>query len=115
VDHIGETLRQPAVAHADETIHFRGPGRAWLWVLCTPQLADKLRTEDFSNPPKIVVGERVPGSRDQLRSLYTDKFQAPRITTALEVAEMLKYCDNVYHAVKATFASEIGRTRGRFR
>jgi transposase len=39
VDHIGETLRQAPVAHADETTHFRGPGRAWLWVLCTPQLA----------------------------------------------------------------------------
>lgn len=39
VDHIGETLRQAPIAHADETAHFRGQGRAWLWVLCTPQLA----------------------------------------------------------------------------
>jgi len=39
VDHIGETLRQAPVAHADETTHFRGSQRHWLWVLCTPQLA----------------------------------------------------------------------------
>jgi hypothetical protein len=39
VDHIGETLRRAPVAHADETTHFRGSQRFWLWVLCTPQLA----------------------------------------------------------------------------
>jgi hypothetical protein len=39
VEHIAETVRQAPVAHADETTHFRGPSRHWLWVLCTPQLA----------------------------------------------------------------------------
>ena len=38
-DHIGDTVRQAPVAHADETTHFRGKDRLWLWVLCTPQLA----------------------------------------------------------------------------
>jgi len=38
--HVGETIRQAPVAHADETTHFREQGRRqWLWVLCTPQLA----------------------------------------------------------------------------
>jgi len=37
--HIGETIRQAPVAHADETTHFREQQRQWLWVLCTPQLA----------------------------------------------------------------------------
>jgi transposase len=36
---VGETIRQAAVAHADETTHFREQQRPWLWVLCTPQLA----------------------------------------------------------------------------
>ncbi len=39
VEHIAETVRQAPVAHANETTHFRGPSRHWLWVLCTPQLA----------------------------------------------------------------------------
>jgi len=39
VDHIGATVRQAPVAHADETTHFQGQSRQWLWVLCTPQLA----------------------------------------------------------------------------
>ena len=38
-DHIGDTVRKAPVAHADETTHFRGKSRLWLWVLCTPQLA----------------------------------------------------------------------------
>jgi transposase len=38
-DHIGDTLRRAPVAHADETTHFQGAQRQWLWVLCTPQLA----------------------------------------------------------------------------
>lgn len=38
-DHIGDTAREAPVAHADETTHFRGKARLWLWVLCTPQLA----------------------------------------------------------------------------
>ena len=38
-EQIGETIRQAEVAHSDETTHFRGKTRLWLWVLCTPQLA----------------------------------------------------------------------------
>lgn len=38
-DHVGETVRQAPVANADETTHFRGKARLWLWVLCTQQLA----------------------------------------------------------------------------
>lgn len=64
---------------------------------------------DFYNPPKIVVGERAPNVSEPLLRLYGDKFQAPRIVCELQVAEMVKYCDNLYHAVKVTFANEIGQ------
>ena len=64
--------------------------------------------EDFYHPPKIVVGERVAGACAQLSTLYKD-IQAPVFVTALEVAEMIKYTDNAFHAVKITFANEIGR------
>ena len=36
--HIGDTVRSAPVAHADETTHFRGSSRLWLWVLCTTDL-----------------------------------------------------------------------------
>ncbi len=33
---IGESVRQSKVAHADETSHYRGAERRWLWALCMP-------------------------------------------------------------------------------
>ena len=63
--------------------------------------------DDFYGPPKIVVGEATPGSGDRLMQLY-EGIDAPRIRTSIRVAEMVKYCDNAYHALKATFANEVG-------
>jgi GDP-mannose 6-dehydrogenase len=63
--------------------------------------------EDFYHPPKIVVGERVAGSSRLLQSIY-ESIEAPRFITTLEAAEMIKYADNAFHAVKITFANEIG-------
>lgn len=63
---------------------------------------------DFYSPPKIVVGERVPGAGNAVLELYGAHIPAPRITCSLEEAEMVKYCDNMFHAVKVTFANEVG-------
>ena len=62
---------------------------------------------DFYNPPKTVFGESDTLSGDMLASLY-DKINAPLIRTDLEAAEMVKYVDNVWHALKVGFANEIG-------
>ncbi len=35
---IGEAVRQSAVAHADETRHYRNTSQYWLWVLCDDQV-----------------------------------------------------------------------------
>jgi GDP-mannose 6-dehydrogenase len=62
---------------------------------------------DFDHPPKIVVGERNPGSGERLLQLFT-RIQAPVVRTSIRVAEMVKYTDNAFHALKVTFANEIG-------
>jgi len=62
---------------------------------------------DFDDPPKIVVGEATEGAGDLLMSLY-DSFDAPKFRVSLEEAEMVKYCDNLFHALKVTFANEVG-------
>jgi GDP-mannose 6-dehydrogenase len=62
---------------------------------------------DFYNPPKIVVGERAHGTGDSLLALYSG-IDAPVIRTSIRVAEMSKYCDNSFHALKVSFANEIG-------
>ncbi|WP_416898703.1 MAG: nucleotide sugar dehydrogenase [Minwuia sp.] len=62
---------------------------------------------DFREPPKTVIGESDPKSGDALASLY-GHLDAPLIRTEIEVAEMVKYADNAWHAVKVTFGNEIG-------
>jgi GDP-mannose 6-dehydrogenase len=62
---------------------------------------------DFRNPPKTVIGELDRKSGDLLASLYTH-LEAPLIRTDLETAEMVKYVDNCWHALKVGFANEIG-------
>ena len=63
--------------------------------------------KDFRNPPKTVIGELDRASGDMLASLY-EQLEAPLIRTNLECAEMVKYVDNSWHALKIGFANEIG-------
>ena len=62
---------------------------------------------DYRNPPKTVIGETDKRSGDILSSLY-EELGAPLIRTEIEIAEMVKYVDNVWHAVKVAFANEVG-------
>ena len=62
---------------------------------------------DFNAPPKTVIGEFDKASGDILASLYA-KLDAPLIRTEIETAEMVKYVDNCWHALKIGFANEIG-------
>lgn len=62
---------------------------------------------DFYNPPKTVIGETDSKSGDLLASIY-EKLDAPLIKTDVRTAEMVKYSDNVWHALKVGFANEIG-------
>lgn len=63
--------------------------------------------KDFNAPPKTVIGESDRASGDTLAMLYA-KLDAPLIRTNLETAEMVKYVDNSWHALKIGFANEIG-------
>jgi GDP-mannose 6-dehydrogenase len=63
--------------------------------------------KDFRCPPKTVIGELDRASGDILATLY-EKLDAPLIRTDLETAEMVKYVDNSWHALKIGFANEIG-------
>jgi len=62
---------------------------------------------DYSFPPKIVIGELDRASGDLLVRLHAD-FDAPLIRTDLRTAEMVKYIDNSWHALKIGFANEMG-------
>lgn len=62
---------------------------------------------DFNSPSKTVIGELDSVSGDILAGLYA-KLDAPLIRTDIETAEMIKYIDNSWHALKIGFANEIG-------
>jgi len=62
---------------------------------------------DYDNPPKTVIGELGPSSGDVLARLYAAT-PGPLIRTDIETAEMVKYADNCWHALKVGYANEIG-------
>lgn len=62
---------------------------------------------DYYHPPKTVIGESDTKAGDVLVQLY-EKMDAPLIRTDIETAEMVKYTDNNWHALKVAFANEIG-------
>jgi GDP-mannose 6-dehydrogenase len=64
--------------------------------------------EDFYNPPFTIIGQFDKKSGD-LGELLFQGINAELIRTELEIAEMVKYVCNAFHALKASFANEIGR------
>jgi GDP-mannose 6-dehydrogenase len=61
---------------------------------------------DYYNPPKIVIGQK--GCRATKLSTIYKNIPAAIIVTDIRTAEMVKYADNAFHAVKVVFANEIG-------
>ena len=63
--------------------------------------------DDFYHPPKTVIGELDTRSGEALMELYKNLPGEIR-RVPLRVAEMVKYADNAFHALKVVFANEIG-------
>ena len=70
-------------------------------------LRESTAVYDYYNPPKTVIGQSDVKSGVLVQEIF-EKLEAPLILTDLQTAEMVKYSDNVWHAVKVTFANEIG-------
>lgn len=64
--------------------------------------------KDYYAPPKIVIGTLGGEPCKQLEELNKD-LDAPRFTVGLREAEITKFVDNSFHALKVAFANEIGR------
>ena len=63
--------------------------------------------EDFRKPPLTLVGHNHAADASGTIALY-QAIDAPLISTSIRVAEMMKYTSNTWHALKVTFANEIG-------
>ncbi len=70
-------------------------------------LRESTAVYDYYHPPKTVIGEIDSKAGDILASIY-EHLDAPLVRTSIETAEMVKYTDNVWHALKVGFANEIG-------
>jgi len=63
--------------------------------------------QDFDQPPFILVGSDDEHAARVVQSLYVD-VAAPVVQTTVRTAEMVKYVCNAFHALKVSFANEIG-------
>jgi GDP-mannose 6-dehydrogenase len=70
-------------------------------------LRESTAVYDYYNPPKTVIGETDTMAGDLLASIYA-QLDAPLVRVNIETAEMVKYTDNVWHALKVGFSNEIG-------
>lgn len=70
-------------------------------------LREGTAVEDFYHPAKTVIGETDEDSGNIVAGLYKD-IEAHLIRTDVATAEMVKYTDNVWHALKVCFANEVG-------
>ena len=62
---------------------------------------------DFFATSRTIIGADDDATAIAVRGLYAD-LQAPIFVVPIKVAEMAKYTDNAFHAVKIAFANEIG-------
>lgn len=63
--------------------------------------------QDFFQPPYTVVGADDEKVVEAVKQVYS-MLDAPLIVVPTKVAEMVKYVNNAFHALKVTFANEIG-------
>ena len=70
-------------------------------------LREGTAVHDYFHPPKTVIGELDRASGDVVAKIY-GHLPGPVIRTDYETAEMVKYADNTWHALKVAFANEIG-------
>jgi GDP-mannose 6-dehydrogenase len=84
------------------------PGRLYEVAFNPEFLRESTAVKDYYAPPKIVIGERHRGASRRLKGIY-DRLDAPVFEVEFAVAELAKFVDNCFHALKVAFANEIGR------
>lgn len=71
-------------------------------------LRESVAIRDYFEPPKIVIGT-ADGQPNALMDELNKNISAPVFYTGYREAEITKFVDNTFHAVKISFANEIGR------
>ena len=83
-------------------------GHDGVTVVSNPEfLRQGCALRDFMEPPLLVAGGMDPKAVRRVADLYSALDVRPSLVS-LRTAEMIKYACNTFHAVKITFANEIG-------
>jgi GDP-mannose 6-dehydrogenase len=79
-----------------------------LGVCINPEfLREGTSLKDFYAPPFTLIGADDEETAGLVRRLYAN-IKAPLFVTSIRAAEMVKYTCNCFHALKVSFANEIG-------
>lgn len=62
---------------------------------------------DYYNPPYTLLGSNNEKALNIMEKIY-ENIDAPIYKTEFAIAEIIKYVNNTYHALKITFANEVG-------
>ncbi|MDP2911549.1 MAG: nucleotide sugar dehydrogenase [Candidatus Omnitrophota bacterium] len=83
-------------------------------VLVNPEfMREGNSIEDFYAPAKVIIGGC--NKRDLMAAKALYRFiKAPLVVTDIKTAEFTKYIDNMFHALKISFANEIGVLADKF-
>lgn len=77
-------------------------------IVSNPEfLREGTSVQDYFNPPLTLVGTDMPEAEAVFREIYKG-IEAEFICTDIRVAEMMKYVNNTYHALKIVFGNEVG-------
>jgi GDP-mannose 6-dehydrogenase len=90
-----------------EQISSRRAGRDFGVCFHPEFLREGSSIHDFFNPPRTVIGASDSRTARQLVRMWRP-VKAPVFVTSYKTAEILKYADNSFHALKVSFANEIG-------
>ena len=77
-------------------------------AMCPEFLREGSGVEDFFSPPFVVLGAEDPRTQQACEALF-DFLDHEVRHVDVPTAEALKYACNAFHAVKVTFANEMGR------
>lgn len=77
-------------------------------VVSNPEfLREGTSVKDFYNPSFTLIGSINKKAIKSLRQIYAG-IDGPFIVTDIKIAEIIKYVNNAFHALKITFSNEIG-------
>lgn len=77
-------------------------------VVSNPEfLREGTSVQDYMNPPLTLIGTDSEIAEAKFREIYKD-IPGEFISTDIKVAEMMKYVNNSFHALKIVFGNEIG-------